>query len=541
MKRSIYLLFNLAITGFIIAPMAYLFFLPKWEDYLSVFNHPQTLSAITNTFIVSISVSIISTLFGLLLAWLITRTDLPARNMLRTFFSLPYTVPAFIGAIGWIILANPNSGLLNEILSTQFNIYTMKGLIFVESTFLFTFSYLTTLAALDRMDSSLEEAALLSGASSLRLFFDIHLPLLKPSLISGFILSFLATAASFGVPALIGGPARLNFITTQIYTFQRMGTQNSLQLSIATSVLLALITFALLYLIQKKMTLQKNFIVSGKSSRITFLKLKYFKWPIFLMLIIIFIIIFILPISALLLSSLSSTQGQWDLQNITFNNYKRVLFETEETVRAISQSIILALAAASICTVVAFTYCYFTFRTQFKAVKFFESILILPFSTPGSILALAIIVSFSQGYFGIGPSLYNTLGLIVFAYVLKYLSLSVKTISDGYQQIHPTLEEAAITSGASWFKILKTIYFPLLKTAAIASVFLVFMPSLSELTMTLFLTGPGLETIGTMIFQFQEYSDMGGGGAAVLSILVITFVLITNFFLKFISKGRYGL
>ena len=132
----------------------------------------------------------------------------------------------------------------------------------------------------------------------------------------------------------------------------------------------------------------------------------------------------------------------------------------------------------------------------------------VPFSTPGTVLALAFILSFSRGYFGIGPSMYNTLWIILIAYIVKYMSLSIKTIGDGYQQIHPSLEEAARISGAGWFTVMRTIYWPLLTPALMASAFLVFMPVISELTMTILLTGPGLETIGPLIFQFQEYSDV---------------------------------
>ncbi len=234
-------------------------------------------------------------------------------------------------------------------------------------------------------------------------------------------------------------------------------------------------------------------------------------------------------------------QGSWDLANLSFNNYVRVLFETEETLRAISQSFVLGISAAVICTFFAFFYNYFVYRTDYKGRNLGTLLMSIPFSTPGTILALALILAFSQGYFGIGPSLYNTLGLILIAYIVKYSSLSLKTVGDGYQQIHPSLEEAARISGASWLRVMMTIYGPLLKTAMVASLFLVFMPVMSELTMTILLTGPGLETIGTMIFQLQEYSDMGGGGASVLSTLVVLFVLSLNLILKVISKGRYGL
>ncbi len=541
MKKAFYILCLIIVIGLFIAPLGYLFFVPSLSDLFAVLQNENTLKAAKNTLVVSTLVSIFCLLLGLPLAWLITRTDLPFKNKWRSLFCLPYAIPPFVGAIGWIILANPTSGVLNQWFGLNLNIYTLAGLVFVETSFLFTFVLLTALTVLDRMDSSLEEAARLSGASGLRVFKDIGLPLLKPAIISGFILSFLATAASFGIPALIGGPARIYMFTTQIYTYQRMGTSNGLQMSIAVSVILGLFTLGLLYVSQKFFGANKNYTVSGKTARPSFIPLNRWKIPITFFLSALFTIIFILPIFGLLLSSLSPVQGVWNFASLTLNNFTRVLFETEETARAIYQSFILGLSAAAICTTFSFFFNYFTYRTTWKGRQWAQLAISIPFSTPGTVLALALILSLSQGYFGLGPSLYNTLGLILIAYVIKYSSLSLKTIGDGYQQIHPSLEEAARISGAGWWTIMRTIYFPLLKTAMMASVFLVFMPVVSELTMTILLTGPGLETIGTLIFQLQEYSDMGGGGASVLSVLVVAFVLSLNLTLKILSKGRYGL
>lgn len=541
MKKIIYAFCLLIIAGFFAAPLIHLFFIPSFSDLLQILKNENTLKAASNTFIISATVGLGCLILGLPLAWLLTRTDLPFKNQWRSLFCLPYAIPPFVGAIGWIILANPTSGVLNQWLGMHLNIYSLGGLVFVETNFLFTFVLLTALSILDRMDSSMEEAARLSGASGLRVFIDIGLPLLKPAITSGFILSFLSTAASFGVPALIGGPARIYLFTTQIYTYQRMGTSNGLQMSIAVSFLLGLMTLVLLYLSQKFFGQTKNYTVSGKTARPSLIPLSKWKWPLILILSGLFTLIFILPLFGVLLSSLSPVQGSWNLTHLTLNNYIRILFETEETFRAIGQSFFLGISTAIICTLFAFFFNYFAYRTNWKGRNWGRLLISIPFSTPGTVLALALILSFSHGYFGLGPSLYNTLFLILIAYCIKYASLSLKTIGDGFQQIHPSLEEAAQISGARWWTIMMTIYRPLLKTAMMASVFLVFMPVISELTMTILLTGPGLETIGTLIFQLQEYSDMGGGGASVLSVLVVIFVLSLNLILKMLSKGRYGL
>ncbi len=544
MKKIIYVLGLLLIIVFFIAPQFYLFLIPKLSDYKLIAEHDNTLKALQNTLLVSFTVSFCCLILSLPLAWVLTRTDLPNKKNFRSWFCLPYTIPPFVGAIGWIILANPNSGLLTlwlKNIGVQLNIYSFWGLVWVETSFLFTFALLSALTALDKMDSSLEEAARLSGASPLRIFTDITLPILKPAILNGFILSFLATASSFGVPALIGGPARLYLLTTQIYSFQRTATLNSIQMAIATSAILGITTLVLLYSSQLFFSLSKNYTVTGKTPRPSLLQLKTFKVPVTIFLSLLLFAIFLLPLLGLFLSAFSTTQGSWSFSQLGFSNFYRVLFETEETPRALLQSFQLALSAAIFCTFFSFVFNYFVHRTKFFGRNASTIAISLPFSTPGTVLSLALIISFSQGIFGIGPSMYSTLWLILIAYIVKYCSLSFKVVGDAYQQIHPSLEEAAQISGANFRQILFTIYWPMLKPALMASGFLVFMPALSELTMTILLTGPGLETIGTLIFSLQEYSDIGGGGAAVLSCIVVLFALILNFSLKTLSKGRYGL
>lgn len=541
MKKFIYLFCLLLVGLFFIAPLSYLFLLPRGEDFYLLIQQQTTSKAILNTLMLSLCVSCSCLVIGHPLAWVLTRTNLPFKNKLRSGFSLPYAIPPFVGAIGWIILANPTSGVLNQWLGLNLNIYSFAGLVWVETSFLFSFVLLTAMASLDTIDSSLEECARLSGASELRVFFDIIIPLIKPAILNGFLLTFLATMSSFGIPALIGGPARIYLITTQIYSFQKMGTEQGIKLSIASALLLLLITLVLLltshFIISKK----NLSTVGGKSNRKSLVDLKKYKWITFIFLLGLFFTIFILPILGIALSAFSNVQGSWSFSNLGFNNFIRVIFETEETARAVKQSILLGFTTATACTLFSFFYNYFYLRTRWFGKNISNVIINIPFSTPGTILALSFILAFSNGYFGFGPSLYNTLTLIFLAYMVKYMSLSHKSVSDGYRQIHPSLEEAAQVSGASWLKIMFTIYLPLLKTPLMASMFLVFMPVISELTMTILLTGPGLETLGTLIFQLQEYSDIGGGGASVLSLLVVLFVVFLNSILKIISQGKYGL
>ncbi len=125
--------------------------------------------------------------------------------------------------------------------------------------------------------------------------------------------------------------------------------------------------------------------------------------------------------------------------------------------------------------------------------------------------------------------------------MIKYLSFAFRTTGDGYAQIDNTLAEAARVSGANWWQTWTTVWIPLLKPSIVAAWFLIFMLCFSELTMTVLLSGPVIETIGTQLFQLQEYSDASGGGAAVLSLVIVIFVGLINFLVKKLSDGKYGL
>ena len=513
-----------------------------FQHIISVLKHSGSLKAFKNTFLVSTCISLICVLLAVPIGWFISRTDLPFSNKLRSWFCLPYAIPPYIGAIAWIYLANPTTGILNKFLGgSVFNIYSFAGLVWVEATFLYTFVLLAVLTSLDRMDSSLEEAARLSGAKPYQVFWHITLPLLRPAIVSGAVLVVLAAAASFGVPALIGSPAKIYLMTTQIYTFQKMGSMNGLFQAGALSMILLSLALGLLFLNQWLIKGKQYQIVSGKMSRPSLIQLGVWKFPIFLTLLILLFILFFLPVIGLIITAFNQVQGELSWTNLGFAHFYRVFFEMDETPRALSHSLYLGAMAASLASVLAFGLSYIQWKTKLWGRDFLEISASFPYSIPGTVVALALILAFSRSFFGIGPSLYNTLSLLWLAYMIKFLSLAMKTVGDGFGQVDDSLAEAARVSGASWLKTMRYIWFPLLKPSIIASWFLIFMPAFSELTMTIMLSGPGLETLGTLIFQLQEYADPSGGSSAVLALLVIAIVLVINQSVKWVSRGRYGL
>jgi iron(III) transport system permease protein len=500
------------------------------------FTNPMTIRSFWNTMFICGTTVIVSTLISIPLAWLFTKTNLAFKGFWRTVFCLPYAIPPFIGAIAWIYLANPSNGLLRPILP-WINIYSKTGLIFVMSAFFYTYILINLLSAMEKIDPSLEEAARISGASSWKVFIKITLPLVVPSLISGMLLAFLSAIANFGIAALIGNAAGITMMTTQIFIFQKMASYTGLKLSGVLSLSLLVIAGAVFYLDH---VISKRFrfsLVTGKVARPGLVDLGASKFLAQLFLMILAFILFVLPIGAILIAALSKLQGERSLSNFGLQNFHTIFFKTDETYRALGNSLILALSAGVICSLFGYFLAQSGKKVSVSVNKIKEAFIAIPYAVPGTVLALSLILT----TLSLRLPLYNTLGIILLAYIAKFLNFSYRIVNDGVSQVDQTLIDAAHVAGANSWQVFIRIWIPILRPFLMASFFLVFMPAFSELTMSVLLTGPGNETIGTLIFQLQEYGDASGGGAAVLAFCVLMIIIILNGFLKITTKGKYGL
>lgn len=504
--------------------------------YKRAITNPMTIRSFWNTMFICGSTVLVSTLISIPLAWLFTRTNVAFKGIWRTIFCLPYAIPPFIGAIAWIYLANPSNGLLKDIFP-WINIYSKTGLIFVMSAFFYTFILINLLSAMEKIDPSLEEAARISGAGSWEVFIKITMPLVVPSLISGMLLAFLSAIANFGIAALIGNAAGISMMTTQIFIFQKMASYTGLKLSGILSLGLLVIAASVFYLdhiISKRFRFS---LVTGKVARTNVIDLGKKNFIAQLLLILMAFVLFVLPIGAILIAALSKLQGDRSLSNFGFQNFHTIFFKTDETYRAVWNSVILAVTAAVACSLLGYALSQ-AGKTLSKSLnKIKEAFIAIPYAVPGTVLALSLTLT----TLSLKLPLYNTLGIIFIAYVAKFLNFSYRIINDGVSQVDQTLIDAAHVAGANSWQVFRRIWIPILRPFLMASFFLVFMPAFSELTMSVLLTGPGNETIGTLIFQLQEYGDASGGGAAVLAFCVLLLIVVLNGTLKLSTKGKYGL
>lgn len=524
-KKAIYVMTFLLTAVLCLAPLANLFRLSYGQISPDLFTEAVGRSTL-NTIVISLLVTFFSLVIGTFCAYFITRTNLACKLPLKSFLLYPYIIPSYLLAIGWIILANPSVGILNQVLPI-FNIYSLGGIVFVESMFMYTFVFLNVCNVLDSMDGSLEESARMCGAKPRQIFFDVTLPLLKHTLAGSALIVFLATVSSFGVPAMIGGPGKVFVLTTQIYQFIKTGTPLAMTRAVVLSIPIIIGAFGLLYLAERLLSRHSYKTTSGKHNRKLEVNLRGWKLPVTALFFIFIFISMILPFATIVISSLMPVYGDW---NLSFDNYQHVIFDPAGlTYLSIKNSFFLGAMGAIAIAGLSFFVSYFNAKTRFRLRHTLSSIAALPYATPGTILAMAMLLEFH---------FLPAILLLAVAYTVKYLSFGVKVMTPALASVDSSLEEASLVSGASWPKTLVTIWLPILKGAFTTTCFLVFVPLFSELTMSILLAGPGAPTIGSRLFHLQEYESPNQ--AAVLAVLILILVVTLNAVVKRLSRGKLG-
>jgi len=475
-------------------------------NYTRVFLTARNYTALWNSVWTALAATVFATLLGTLAAFAVQRTDVPFRDGFRFLFMLPFAIPPLFAAMGWVQLLGP-VGLISRALQELFgwpavpwSIYGPGGIIFVLAVTVYPFVFITVSGALQRMDSSLEEAARTAGVSPWRIMKDITLPLVLPAILGGALLAFVAAIDNFGVPAVLGMRRRFYVLTTRIYEAL---TIPDIPLATAMSVLLVGLAVTALGLLRwLEGSSGRYTVVSGKSVRPHIIRLGRARPYVFIALLVVMIVVVLLPLAALVITSVLPYWGApLDPEVLTLRNYARA-FAQEGAKRGIVNSLLLAPLAATILVMVGTLISYLNVKAKVPGAGFLDALGTVPYALPGSVIGISMILAWSNPPFG--PSLYGTIWILLMAYLMRYLSYALRSTRATLHQIHDSLEEAALTSGAGPLRVLRDITVPLLKPGMIAGWVLIFMPAFRELTVSVLIWGAGAETLGVWVFLLQD-------------------------------------
>ena len=501
-----------------------------FQNYIDAFETDEYYKPMYITMMLALSVGAISLVVGAVMAWVVSRTDIPCPNLIRNGILASFVTPPFLGAIAWIFLAGQNEGWLNKFirwifgLSEEFylfDIFTMKGVIFAMSLYSFPLVFIVVLAGLNNISSDVEDAANVAGGGTFHTMFSITLPLVAPSLFAGFILAALEAMILFGIPAVLAIPAGQHTMTTQLRAF--MVSEDDL-LGLASAYAMPMLVLAIGMVWTRGIVLGRRgyATVGGKGGQRRPQKLGVWRIPIFILCMIPLVCAIVLPGFSLLTTSFMKNLGGglvW--ANFTLSNYSFIL--TNDAVReSIYNTIILAIMAATGATIVAAVSAFIAQRKLIKGHQYLGFMATAPIGIPGIVLAVGLFAAYTKQPF----VLYGTLWIMFLAYLTKYLPLAYQTSNAGLSSIHPELEESCRIMGANRLQVFKDVTIPLFKTAVIASWILVFMPSLRELSASVLLWTTNTKVISVVIVDFYEESLLGPISALGVLLLLITLVAI---------------
>ena len=535
---------------FQVLPLFYLVikaFFPNGHLSLSafkrVYTYPMNWSALKNTVITATATMFLGILFAFPLAWLIGRTNLIGSKFFRTLFVTTYMVPPFVGAMAWMRLLNPSVGTLNVLIMKLFNlskapfdIYTMGGLVWVLTGFYFPYAFITISRAMEKMDPSLEEASRISGATPLQTLAKVTMPMMLPSIVAAGLLVFVTAGSCYGIPSIIGVPGQIHTVTTRIIDFVYIGSQEGLTDATTLAVFLMLIANIVLYVSTFPLAKKQFITVSGKSTRPNMVDLGRWRIPISLIVSIFALIVVIIPFFTVASTSFTVNLGKplTEAGNLTIRYWERI-FTRKAIISSARNSLLSASAAATFGMIITCMMAYLLVRTKAKGRKIPDFLITVGSGTPSVVIALALIMTMS-GKFVI--NIYNTLTIMIIAYMIKYMLMGMRTVVSALTQISPSLEEAAQISGAGWFRSLRDVTLRLIAPSVVAGWFLIFMPCFYELTMSTLLYSNNTKTLGYELYTYQTYHSQQTASALATAILVM--VILVNWLLHKLTKGKFS-
>jgi len=474
--------------------------------FVEAYGNPRNLQAIVNTIIISAGCAIASTIAGTFLAWAVVRTDMPGRRLVEMASIIPFISTPFIGALAWVLLASPETGLINQwwralgLAGPLINIYSISGIIFVESLYEMPFVFLLVAGALRSMDSTLEEASLSAGAGIVSTTLRVTLPLVLPAILGGALLVLVLAAEQFGVPAVLGSPARIRVLTTSIVESQSVYPPRT---GLGAAMSITLLAFALvgLWAQQKVLGRRSYTTVGGKSTQPRRFQLGGFKWVVLAICGTYLIFAVVLPYGAIFLSSIRTNwTPEFRLDQLTLENFRWVLFTYPITQRAFVNSLFLATVGATVTMLLCAVISFLSTRTRLPGRKVLDYLCILPMGLPGVVLAFGLLQAWINPPF----VLYGTIWILFAAYMTRYIPVGVRSTSATLLQIHPSLEEASLSSGANWVQTFKNVTLPLLKPGLFAGWVLVFIAFSRELSASVLLYSPRLEVLSVAIYDLMQ-------------------------------------
>ena len=534
------------LTLFILYPLAILlvdsfyggegFTLATFQKVMAM---PTFRTAIGNTLKVGFLVGILSTIVGLLFAYVEVYVKMWkfVGGLFKVVSMLPVVSPPFVLSLSMIMLFGKAGIITYFLLGMEDNsVYGFWGIVIVQTLTFFPVCYMMLKGLLKNIDPSLEEAARDMGASRSKVFLTVTLPLLLPGLGNAFLVTFIESIADFANPMIIGGS--YDTLATTIY-LQITGAYDK-QGAAAMAVVLLCITLGM-FIVQKYYLEAKTAAtLTGKASRGRML-IDDRSVTVPLTLLCSLATIFVIMMYACVpIGALFPTWG-YKFTPLTFKWFGQV-FTKYKGLRAFRDSFVLSLIAAPITALLSMIISYLVVKRRFKAKGFIEAVSMLAMAVPGTVLGVGYIRGFSGGVFHTGflQGLYGSAAILVIVFVVRSLPTGTRSGISALRQIDKSIEESAYDMGADSFKVFMTVTLPLIKDSFLSGLVTAFVRSITAISAIILLVTPSVYLITVQINEFAEKGAYSIACAFATILILITYgsVLLMNLFIKYFGTSK---
>jgi iron(III) transport system permease protein len=492
----------------------------------------EAVRLLRNSLIIGLGTTVLGLLIGGTLAVILLRSNVIGGKRLDGLVMIPAYMSPFMGAIAWMIMFAPDIGYGTAVLRTlglpTFNIYSFTGIILVMGIYYAPIAYLYIRSMLANIDPSLEEGARVLGASSFATLRRIVMPLALPAILSAMLLVLVAALGQFGVPGVLGLREGIDVIPTKIVQY---ATNFPSEPTKAAALGVQLAIFAVIVMWVNNMVLNRRDYatiatrggrVGGARSTARSLIPTIIAW----------IYVFfsaILPIFALVITSLMPYMTtKIDSVEFSLDNYVYVLTEFPMSIRAITNSLVLALAAGVIATAIALVLSHLRYRTRSVFRKPLDYLSSISVSIPHSVIGLAFLWTWL-----IVPTLvpmpfpiYGTTLIILMLYVAMFIPYASRATNSAILQVDKSFEEAGRVLGASWLAMLRRVSLPLVRPGLLTAVIIVFYHAVRELPASMLVVSPGNEVLATAIWSMYSEGQWVKLFALVNVNLLLVFVAV---------------
>jgi len=503
-------------------------------NYFAIFE--EDINVLWNTVIIAVMATVMAILIGFTLAWILTRTNVPGRETLERLMELPYYMTPLVGALAWSVIAGPKSGFINQVWKAWggpgdlVDIYGYFGIAWVMALFEGTVAFVMISASMKSMDPALEESARVIGASKLRTTLTVTLPLVMPGVLGATLFVFAEMLGSFAAALVIGIPARIYVITTAIWD-STLSFPPDYGRASAMGLALFVVMFGMLTFYRWMIGRGSYATITGKAFRPRPMDMGRLAWVLFGVCALYVFLAVLLPIAALVFTSLQRFATVILSQaEFTLANYRTAL-SLGPVRTAMGNSLLLGFGVASVGVLVMAVLVWIIYRSQVVGRGAIEYLVMFPQAVPRLVFGLALL----WAWLNIPVPIYGTLWLLALAYFTVMLPLGVRTLAGVVLQIDKSLEECARVCGAGWVYQMRTVTLPLLKPGILAAWLLIFMACVRELGASVFLMGPNAKVIGPSIVN--AFATSGTELTAAMA-LIQTFTVIVALVILFrLTRG----